>query len=114
MARHLIMGVRQTQTEDSEMTSTKLIVILLLATCMLAGWIAGQAVDVPDVPVETVETDPPPARDCHFEIPVQVRIDGSSALLDQCTGDTWRFDSGWDYDTGSYVRGYSWVAIERE
>ena len=58
----------------------------------------------------------PQVRDCHYIIPNSPRAGGSVILLDQCTGNTWRFDSGWEYSTypdGSYVRPYSWQTIER-
>ena len=99
------------------MTSTKLIAVARMAACLLAGWIAGsggQAAHAQETtePEPVVETQS--ESDCRFEIPSEVRLDGQPVLLDQCTGDTWRFDDGWDSDTNTYTSSYSWVAIERE
>ena len=98
------------------MNSTRLIAVALMAACLLAGWIAGsggQAAHAQD-PVETVVETDEPESDCRFEIPVEAKLDGRPALLDQCTGETWRFDDGYDFASKAYVRSYSWVAIDRE
>lgn len=105
------------------MISTKLITVLLMTACLLAGWIVGSGGQVAQAqdPVETTPVEPEPietvakvVRDCHFVIVPEARLDGRPALLDQCSGDTWRFDDGYDFDSKAYVRSYAWVAIPRE
>ncbi|MDE2928131.1 MAG: hypothetical protein OXT71_17190 [Acidobacteriota bacterium] len=51
-----------------------------------------------------------------FVIP-DLSVDRKRVLLDECTGDSWLFDNGWDNDAGThgaYVRDPSWKAIDRE
>lgn len=41
----------------------------------------------------------------------------SSFLLNQCTGETWWYDSGWDYDEGeygAYVREKTWRRVNKQ
>ena len=89
---------------------------VLVTVCLLVGWIAGSGGQVVGAqePIETVFETEVPERDCRFEIPEEARLDGRPVLLDQCTGDTWRFDDGYDFGSSSYVRDYSWVAIGRD
>ena len=98
------------------MNSTRLITVLLMTACLLAGWIVGSEGQVANAqdPVETVTETEALERDCHFEIPVGASLDGRPALLDQCTGETWRFDDGYDFASNTYSRPYSWVFVSRE
>ena len=91
-----------------------LTVVLVGVVCLFVGWIAGgdgvanaQTPPTTTLPIET----PPP--DCHYEIPFEARLDGHPVLLNQCTGDTWRFDDGWDTAQATYVRPYTWQRIQK-
>lgn len=48
-----------------------------------------------------------------FRIP-DTYLDGGKVLLNQCTGDTWRFDTGYEYSESAYVRPYKWIAVPRD
>ena len=99
------------------MNSTRLIAVVLMAACLLAGWIVGsggqathaQETTEPETVTETEE----PERDCRFEIPYY-HASKAIILLDQCTGSSWWFDDGYDYSSNSYVGSRTWRTIEVE
>ena len=97
------------------MTSTRLTAVVLLAACLLAGWIAGSAGQVAQAqdPVEIVVEKEQTERDCRFEIPAY-HASKAIILLDQCTGSSWWFDVGYDYSSKSYVRPRTWRIIDTE
>ena len=57
-------------------------------------------------------TTPTTIPDCHFTMP-DISLDGGRVLLDECTGNVWRFDSGYDWKKETYVRPYSFQPIPR-
>ncbi len=98
------------------MTLQRLIAVLLVAVCLSVGWIAGTSeltVQAQTPPLPTpLPTQPSVVQieDCHFDV-----FDPSGNaefLLDQCTGDTWRYDDGYVYGQGQ-VRPPSWVRLGR-
>ena len=88
----------------------KFVLVAVVVACLLAG--GSYIVTAQETP--TVTPSIPTPRDCHFEIPWDVRAAGRAVLLDQCTGNTWRFDDGWDTSAGEYVRPYTWRPIQRQ
>ena len=97
------------------MTSTRLITVLLMAACLLAGWIVGSGGQVANAqdPVEIVTETEEPEREFRFEIPAY-HASKAIILLDQCNGSSWWYDVGYDYSSNSYVRPRTWRIIEME
>ena len=89
------------------------ITIALIVLAILTGWIAGggrniaSAQGAADVPAAQAPSQ------C-YEIPVDVKLDRQEVLLNKCTGETWRFDSGWSYSEDRYVRPHAWKTIEKD
>ena len=93
-------------------TNNTLALTALVALAMLAGWlIAGERNQV-NAQVATAQ-----APNLCYEITADATLDGRHVLLDKCTGDTWRFDDGYEGDifagTLEKVRPYSWQRINR-
>ena len=96
------------------MKSQRVLAALVAVVLLLAGWFAGGAGQAVQAQTETVPAPQTPVlRNCHFYIP-GVYLDGRRVLLDECTGDTWRFDSGWNSETSSYDGLPTWRPIEME
>ena len=82
-----------------------------ISAALLAGWLIGGgwnsviAQTRPPSPrsrTPVAVTRAPATANC-FEIPFDVRLNGGPALLNKCTGDTWRFDSGGSGSAGEWV-----------
>ena len=67
------------------------------ALALLAGWMAGGSSNSARAQTTTVTPAATPAPVPCFAIPYDVFLDGRPALLDSCTGDTWRYAdaAGW-------------------
>lgn len=93
----------------------------LAVACVLAGWFAGTSrlsVEAQRRPtVERVIPGKIDQRDCGYAIVELTGTDRGDILLDECTGNTWWYDSGWQQGSGysgSFVRESEWKAIPRE
>ena len=111
------------------MLNSKLILGVVAVGCLLTGWFAGSgelSVEAqrdrtdttgrrPTIPRVTPET---PTTDCAFTVvDIAHHGDRGKILLDECTGDTWWYDNGWertgDFE-GDYLRSAVWRLISRE
>lgn len=87
--------------------------IALSSLTLVAGWVLGGGNNA--VHAQAAMSS---ASQLCFEIPHEARLDGRPMLLDKCTGDTWRFDDGYEGSafagTLEKLRPYSWQSINRD
>lgn len=115
------------------MLKSKLTLGTVAVACLLIGWFAGNW----ELPVEAqrdsrsatggrqsaaprfttpTETEVLPTIDCVFTIVEGIahHRDRGTVLLDECTGETWYYDNGWNADAGNhgaYTRDATWRSI---
>ena len=86
----------------------KLVLVAVAVACLLAGWLTGGGNHV--VTAQTVPAPVPLPSECYT---VYDMIGDSNILLNECSGESWWYDDGYESE-GGQVRPRSWRTLQRE